>query len=158
MRIKNKLFPYPTLHREKILSEYDGVIFELKCEEERDEQFYVLKNVYVDIDDVNLLQLLDKGDIKCVCIVECPRCMYRKVFEVGPVKQDIKIPLFDLAGKIEISCFIYAAKSLSGFVSNKFLDDYSGYSFDMTLLILPSSFIKLSLVCRRPAVSQITMS
>lgn len=131
MRIQNKLFPYPILHNEIFSSNYETSNFELLFEPKFEDEYYVLENLRIDFDNPELERLIDDGFAKCVCVFECPLCMYRKTFEISKEPKTVKINLFDLNGKIEISAFMYAIKKINAFRSNDFEPFYGEYKFDI---------------------------
>lgn len=139
MRIKNKLFPYPVLHNEQEKSNYLESSFKLSLTQEYGDNLYVLKDLCVIYENKELKQLVEDGYAKCVCIVECALCMFRKTFEISEKPQTIQINLFDLNSKIEISAFMYATKKIKKFVSEKFEDFYKGFQFE----IEPNSIIAI---------------
>ena len=131
MRIKNKLFPYPILHNEIFSNNYDNSGFELSLNVNYDDEFYILEDLKVEFQNKDLKYLVENGLAKCVCILECPLCMYRKTFEISTTPNTYKFNLFDLNGKIEISAFMYATKDIKGFESSDFEEFYHGYKFDI---------------------------
>lgn len=129
MRIKNSLFPYPVLNSKSQISSYNGVSFSFDYDEEQDKEFYYLKNICIKLDDSNLINLLKNDEISAAVVVECSRTIYRKSFNVGLEPIDIKIPINNLRGPIEISCFMYAKGNIDNFHSSSFNKIYGDYSF-----------------------------
>ena len=131
MRIKNKLFPYPVLNNDIFFSNYEESTFELEYNDRFDDDYFILENIKVILTNKELNHLLEEEIAKCVCIVECPQSMYRKVFDISTKPQTIKISLFNLIGKLEISAFIYANKKINNLISDDFNDVYGGFSFSI---------------------------
>ena len=129
MRIKNSLFPYPVLNSKSQISSYSGVNFSFDYDEEQDKEFYYLKNICIKLDDSNLINLLKNGEVSAAVVVECSRTIYRKSFNIGLEPVDVKIPINNLRGPIEVSCFMYAKGNIYNFHSNSFNKIYGDYSF-----------------------------
>lgn len=131
MRIKNKLFPYPVLHNELFNNNYEDSGFELKFDQKIDNEYYILENLKIEFSNIELKELIENNQAKCVCIIECPICMYRKTIDISLNPKTVKLNLFDLTGKMEISAFIYTTKKITGFTSNSLESFYKGRVFDI---------------------------
>lgn len=129
MRIKNSLFPYPVLNSKSQISSYNGVSFSFDYDEAQDKEFYYLKNICIKLDDDNLINLLKNGQVSAAVVVECSRTIYRKSFNIGLDPIDVKIPINNLRGPIEVSCFMYAKNNIDNFYSNSFNKIYGDFSF-----------------------------
>ena len=129
MRIKNSLFPYPVLNSKSQISSYNGVSFSFDYDEAQDKEFYYLKNICIKLDDDNLINLLKYGQVSAAVVVECSRTIYRKSFNIGLDPIDVKIPINNLRGPIEVSCFMYAKNNIDNFYSNSFNKIYGDFSF-----------------------------
>jgi len=129
MQIKNRLFPYPVLNRQKELSCYSNISnYELKKEICEDEATLFIKNVYADLNNESLQKLLDQNKIKIVLIVECSSTIFRKYYEITNNPINIEILKSNLRDKVEISSFIYAVEDITLNASD-LNDDYFGYSY-----------------------------
>ena len=113
-----------------MFSQYKKGTFSLNYEESisEDHQTYLLENLICNVNSDYIKQLLINGDAELVCIVECPSTMIRRKYVLPLTPVDIKIPLSDLNGKVEISAFVIAKKDIY-YSSSDFLEDYEGYSF-----------------------------
>ncbi len=133
MRIGKRLFPYPVLNSEKLFSQYKNGVFALYYEEgvSEDRQYYQLNQLYCDLSDTMLLDLVNKGKAEIICVVECPSTMYRKHFVVSTQPTDYRIPLADLNNKVNVSAFIVAKEDINDYRSEDFLDDYGDISFSI---------------------------
>ena len=131
MRIGKRLFPYPILNSERLYSQYKKSIFSLQFDEKisDDGQWYILENIHCKLDNQTLIDLINSGLAEIICIIECPTTMYRKkhVIHLKPI--DIKISLFDIYNKVNISAFIVAKEDINNFHSEDFLDDYENILF-----------------------------
>ena len=131
MRIGKRLFPYPILNSERLYSQYKKSIFSLQFDEKisDDGQWYILENIHCKLDNQTLIDLINSGLAEIICIIECPTTMYRKkhVIHLKPI--DIKISLFDIYNKVNISAFIVAKEDINNFHSEDFLDDYENIPF-----------------------------
>lgn len=133
MRIGKRLFPYPVLNSEKLYSQFKKSIFQLNYDEEvsEDKQFYLLKNIYCELDNPTLIDFINKDLAELVCIVECPSTMYRKKFILPLEPSDIQIDLADLNNKINVSAFIVAKEDIDEYKADDFIDDYSDITFSI---------------------------
>lgn len=130
MRIGKKLFPYPTLNNSKNISCFKNCDFSLEYEDSDESDNLVLKNAHIIVNDDSINKLLDESKVKATVIVECSATIYRKNFDIDRFEKDIIIPINNLREQVVISCFIYANENFV-FKSEKFLDDYDGYSFEI---------------------------
>lgn len=131
MNIKNKLFPYPVLNNDVYLSNYKSSHFELEYNDRFDNENFILDNIHVTLDNEDLKKLIKNNEIKCYCIVECPQSMYRQTFEISTEPRTVKIPLFDLIGKLEVSAFLCANVDINNYFSSDFEDLYDDVKFDI---------------------------
>ena len=111
MRIRNNLFPYPVLNSKETISSFVNSIFKFDYEEYQDDNYYYLNNIKIDLSDKKILELIEQDKAETKVIVECSRTIYRSIFSVNLTGTTIKIPISELRGPVEISCFIYAKKN-----------------------------------------------
>ena len=130
MRIGKKMFPYPTLNRDVILNSFKKSAFALKYELKTTDTLYTLDNVYVEITNEKFRELISQAVVKIALIVECSSTIYRQSFEIGLSKTKIDIPINNLRDKVYVSAYAYATKDFT-YLDEDFLDDYSGYSFEI---------------------------
>ena len=131
MRIRNNLFPYPVLNAKTNISSFVNSLFKFDYEEYQDNEYYYLNNIRIELNDDELLKLIEAGKAEAKIVVECSRTIYRKAFSVKLNSTSIKIPISDLRGPVEISCFIYAKENISNYYSNNFNKIYGDYKFDI---------------------------
>ena len=131
MRIRNNLFPYPVLNSKETISSFVNSFFKFDYEEYQDDNYYYLKNIQIDLSDEKILELIEQGKAEAKVIVECSRTIYRSIFAVNLSETTIKIPISELRGPVEISCFIYAKENIKGYYSNNFNKIYGDYKFDI---------------------------
>ena len=131
MRIRNNLFPYPVLNAKTNISSFVNSLFKFDYEEYQDNEYYYLNNIRIELNDEELLKLIEAGKAEAKIVVECSRTIYRKAFSVKLNSTSIKIPISDLRGPVEISCFIYAKENISNYYSNNFNKIYGDYKFDI---------------------------
>ena len=130
MRIKNRLFPYPLMHKNILESSFKSGTFDLNIETRQDGVNYVI-TVTSSIGNDYIKGLIQNGRAKTVCVVECPQAMYRQHFLLTEEKQIIEVPLFDLIGQIEISGFIYTTEKIDDYAPTDLLDDYIVRTFSI---------------------------
>lgn len=131
MRIGKRLFPYPILNNEKLYSQFKDSLFTLEYSELTSDDEYILQNVKVTLTSDYLVKLINDKKAKIVCLIECGTTLYRKCYELSLSPTDIKIPLSDLNGKTSVSAFIVATEDIDDYECGEFLDDYSGYKFNI---------------------------
>ena len=129
MRVGKRLFPYPVLNNNKQYSQYKNSTLSLEYNEVITDEYLILDNIRCNIDCNYMKALLNEGFAEAVCIVECPQTMLRKHYILTDDMNDIKIPLMDINGKVDISLFIVAKRDIANYKCNDFLDDYSDYDF-----------------------------
>lgn len=136
MRIGNKLFPYPLLNNDKLLSGYkESSLFELKVDVDDNGSLpvingnIVLKNLHFELNNDNLEALLAEGRIAGKLIVECSSTTYRSNFDISTIPYTLTIPAMKFNGVAFFSAYLYATEDISGFCSNEFQEDYEGYKF-----------------------------
>ncbi len=130
MRIGKRLFPYPVINQLGELSSFKDGEFYIEYEMEQDESNYILKNAHINLTSGVLKSLLISGKVQAVVIIECSYTVYRKALPIGIEPADLLIPISSVRNKFEISCFIYALEDFV-YTSDEFLDDYSGYEFEI---------------------------
>lgn len=131
MRVGKKLFPYPVINNSEKVSSFKDSSFSLVYEDDSDDEFLILKDAHLVIDDLNLVNLMSKGMVIGALVIECSATIYRVTKEISLENRDIIIPLSELNDKVYISSFLYAADNITDYKSENFLDDYEDYSFNI---------------------------
>lgn len=133
MRIGKRLFPYPTINNSRNASCFKNSSYSLEYVDYEDEKgtHLILKDACIVLNNRNLSNLINDGKAKAVLIVECSSTIFRKKYSISQTPIDIKIPLSNLRGKVEISSFIYATEEIKYYHDKDFLDDYEEYSFNI---------------------------
>lgn len=93
MQVKNRLFPYPVINHNKILSNFGTSDFQLLYDGEETEKAYLMKNARFYTESKLINQLFDEGKIIISCIVECSYTVYRKRFELTREGKTISLAL-----------------------------------------------------------------
>ena len=125
MQVKNKLFPYPVINHNKMLSNMGEKEFLFSFEtEETDDAFY-LRKARFETDSEYINRLYDENKIEVVCIIECSNTAYRKAFPLNKKGNDIELLKVDFTEKVDISMFA-TAKEEFALSSEEFEDDYKG--------------------------------
>lgn len=130
MRIGKKLFPYPTINNSKNASSFQNSSFALVYDDIEDKENLILKDAHIELDNETLIELFSQGKIAAAVIVECSSTIFRKSYNITRTASDIIIPINSLRDKVVISCFLYAKEEFS-YISNDFLEDYQGYTFNI---------------------------
>lgn len=131
MHIGKRLFPYPILNNDVLYSQYKTATFSLLYSEIVTKEEYILDGIKCDLNSNFLKELINKDVAKIICIVECAETMYRKSFSLSCEPKKIIIPLTELNGKVSVSAFVVATEDIEEYVSDDFLDDYEGYTFQI---------------------------
>lgn len=131
MHIGKRLFPYPILNNDVLYSQYKTANFSLLYSEIVTKEEYILDGIKCDLNSNFLKELINKEAAKIICIVECAETMYRRSFPLSCEPKKIIIPLTKLNGKVSVSAFVVATKDIEKYVSDDFLDDYEGYTFQI---------------------------
>ena len=137
MQIGNRLFPYPIVNKNKDLSDYlDNIDYkisflsdDIKCLENSNS--LLLKDIHISLNDTNLIEYINAGDLKSILIVESPESVFRKQYAISTAPKDIKLPLNNLSGKVTISSYLYATKDIDVYKSQNFIDEISRYKFSL---------------------------
>lgn len=131
MRVGKKLFSYPVINNSEKVSSFKDSSFSLVYEDDSDDEFLILKDAHLVIDDLNLVNLMSKGMVIGALVIECSATIYRVTKEISLENRDIIIPLSELNDKVYISSFLYATDNITDYKSENFLDDYEDYSFNI---------------------------
>ncbi len=130
MQVKNRLFPYPVINHNQILSNFGASDFQLLYESEENDNAYILKNARF-LTESNLInKLYDDGKIIISCIVECSHTVYRKRFELSRKGKNIALPKVDFTERVDISMFATATEDFT-LSSDEFDEDYAGIDFEI---------------------------
>lgn len=128
MQLKNRLFPYPILNNNEILSTYLGKCFDLKYALIENETAVLLEGVKFCTNSEYIKSLYENGIIEVVCVIECSQSVSRRCEVVSEQGKTIELAKSDYNGKIEISMFAYAKKDFE-MKADEFQSDYRELSF-----------------------------
>lgn len=132
MHIGRRLFPYPILNNDPLYSQFENSSFQLEYEEIIDEEYYIINDLYVNLNNNYLISLINKKQAQIVCLVECSSTMFRKIYNLDLNKKEcIKIPLTEVNGLINVSSYIIATQNIPSYYSKDFSNDYLDYSFNI---------------------------
>lgn len=131
MQIGKKGFPYPVLNNALNYNCYKNSNYALMYEPIEDSNSFTLKNIRIETNSIDLKQLLDLKIAKAMVVIESSKTIFKYSEEIFLEPKDIIIPIGNLCGKVEISSIVYAVKDIENYVSNDFIDDYSGYNFNI---------------------------
>lgn len=130
MQIRNKLFPYPILNKNSVLSNYKDKKFELVYEDKSNTDELIISNITYATDSGVLLELIEKDLVKVALIVECADTIYREIFDITHAPLYFSKSKQEFNGEIEISMYAYANKN---FVKRfeEVDDDYCEIDFEL---------------------------
>ncbi|MGH1647789.1 hypothetical protein ABE945_08505 [Enterococcus gilvus] len=128
MEFRTKNFPYPFL--EKNSSDYKSSFLEIEMDQKRyGSEIEMTFNA--ELNNNELMELFKMESITITIHIECPATSFREAFSLKKSMETIiRIPEEKLNGKVEISSFIVAVKSIKSYTSKDFDDFLKGYTFD----------------------------
>ena len=130
MYIDKRLYPYPVLNNNKLLSSFGkDFYFSLDYVQEERDDLYVLKGIAAETNSDFITQLVQEEKAEIICVVESAQTMFRKSYSISMTPQDIEISLFDIAGKVSINAFVITKEEVSNYTSAEFDSVYNGIEF-----------------------------
>lgn len=133
MRIsQNRLFPYPVLYNDKDSSSYKNSIYRLEYDNVVvNNNYLIINQARIELNNDEFKNLIDEGKVQAYLLIECPGTIYREKFKITYNKgEDIQLDIRLLEGKVEVTSFM-AARCDFKLNNIDFLDDYSGYEFNV---------------------------
>ena len=127
MQLKNKLFPYPVLNSNTMLSTYPGKIFAFNYTLDENIEAVLLQDVRFSTNSEYIKSLYKQGIIEVVCVIECSQSVSRRCEIIYEQGKTIELAKADYNGKIEISMFAYAKENFE-MKADEFQSDYHGLS------------------------------
>lgn len=131
MQIGKKGYPYPILNNAQNFNCYINDTYTLEFDEVEENDNYILKNIHINTNSKTLIDLLNNKKAKAMVMIECSSTIFKHSEEVSIEPKDISIPINKLSGRVEISSITYATENIRDFKSEGFIEDYSGYSFNI---------------------------
>lgn len=128
MRVKYKLFPYPVLCLDT--DDYKKNQFEVDFDIAKDIH-QICFQFQVNLEDGLLKEMLEQEQVKLVYHIECPKTLYRQIHCTKNLQHEVSIDEKQLNGKVDICCFIVAAKDLVNYCNDNFNEDYQDVSFEI---------------------------
>jgi hypothetical protein len=127
MKYGKRLFPYPTLNAEKVLSQYAKSTFSFSYDLGSDAKVFILKNAAYRLENDYLESLVVDKKAKCYLLVDCPQTHFRKLYLLGGVPKDIEVGISHLSGRVNISAYLVASEDIVPFTPNDLSPDYAGF-------------------------------
>lgn len=131
MQIGKKGYPYPILNNAQNFNCYINDTYTLEFDEVEENDNYILKNIHINTNSKTLIDLLNNKKAKAMVMIECSSTIFKHSEEISIEPKDISIPINKLSGRVEISSITYATENIRDFKSEGFIEDYSGYSFNI---------------------------
>jgi len=129
MRInENRLFPYPILKEGN--ENFVSSKFKAEVEYKHNDMEYEF-GININLDEENLIKLFKKNDISILCHLECSKTKFRSVEELKIGKNNFKINVESIDGRLELVVLIVAKKDLKKYYSEGFDSDYQDNSFSI---------------------------
>lgn len=129
--LANKNYPYPIITYDRSLSSYNNIDFKLIYAREVNDTEIIFNDVKIETNSSDLIKLLNKGKLKAIFSVNCPRTYYKYIEEIGFDAKQIVLKISDLKDEVSISAYVYANSELKDYESNCLLEEYSGYKFNI---------------------------
>lgn len=130
MHIRAKLYPYPLL--ESCFGQCDyvdskfNILVEQKCNKSTIELIFTPV-----LDNLEMIDLINKGDADYVVHIECQLTSFRKLYRIKGNTLKIVLNANDIEGSFSICTFIVANNNISNYFNSKFNEDYKGFTFNI---------------------------
>lgn len=131
MRIPtNRLYPYPIYSQ--FSDDYVNNQFFVEREVEYDSENATI-TFDTKIDNEDIIELINKGDVGIFCQIDCSSTKYREIFEIPYSLEKVSkdIPLYKLNREVEIICLLVTKKHISDFSPNTVNDLYQDQSIEI---------------------------
>lgn len=127
MKISNdRLFPYPVLKEDN--ENFSSSKFKAEVEYRHNEIEYEF-DLTITLNEDNLIDLLKKGKVSILCHLECSKTKFRNIKELKIGKNEFRINVDSLEGKLDLVVFIVTNEDLKDYHSKNFDSDYKGNHF-----------------------------
>ena len=131
MQIGRRGYPYPVLNNARNFNGFTNGTYSIEFDELEENGNYILKNTRIETNSDLLNKLISQKKVRAMVMIECSSTLYKYSEEISTVPKDIVIPISNLSGRVEISSMTYAIDNIKDYSSDDFIDDYSGYSFNI---------------------------
>ena len=128
MLFGKRLFPYPVLNSDKSLNQFPKNKFLGVFDTEYDEADLIIKNSHYELDNEYIKRLVKSNKAICVLYIECPSTRFRRIYELNDKPKDIRIPLYDLNGQVQICSYIYANQNIKPYCPEGIDEIYGGFT------------------------------
>ena len=128
MRLRNRCYTYPVLSNDS--NYYIGSAF-VNDVDMINRGFEVTFYFKVNIDNDELEQMLNDGDIVIVHHIECPKTSYRQAVETSNTEDTVSIGIGMIDNRIEIISFLVASKDIKSYKNESFSNFYKGFAFNI---------------------------
>ena len=123
---QDRLFPYPVLRKYNknfVSAEFESLVSYRHNEIEHEFE------IEIKLNEKNLLNLLNKGDVSIVCHFECPHTKFRKILDMNRGTNNVKFKADEVDGRLEMVALIVSNKDLDSYNSADFEPEYDNMSF-----------------------------
>jgi hypothetical protein len=127
MQVKPRSYPHPVLASDFGTDIVDS-IFQPVVEVKGSANAYEFKTTFK-TNNEDLQALVQQKKAQYAVHVECIQTRYRKLFTATTEAWNFQIPSNELDGRVEICCFILAAKPIDKYKNSAFHPDYGKLSF-----------------------------
>src|SRR5690554_1221823 len=134
MLVGKKIFPYPVLNRDITYSSIENSFFNISnsVEIEYAEEQFIIKNIFFDLKNKELMDLYKEGKIEVFCVVESSSSIFRQEFKLTDNPQDIYIDINNLKDRVEISAYGTVYSKQLNYNLKSFDNIYKDDSFNLT--------------------------
>ena len=126
MQIKPRSYPHPVLAH--FTDDIVDSVFQPVVTVKPNKNAYVFDAVFK-TNNAGLLKLVEQDDARYAVHVECPQTRYRNIFKSTKEAFSFDIAAGQLDGRVEVTSFILAAKSIDKYGNDGFHDDYAKLVF-----------------------------
>lgn len=129
MKINNVSLPYPVLGNADDINPGlpdDDIKVDVTADAEN---YYFTVNLHHGNDDVDYYIL--EGNAEYTCEVTCPRTYLRRCYHSSEPKLEFSLSRREVFGRIEFSCYVTVAKTISDYRNSQQNEDYGDTTFCM---------------------------
>ena len=127
MLFAKRLFPYPVLNADKSINQFPKNTFSGEYECSTNEEYLTFKDAHYCLDNEYIKDLIENKKAAAVLYVECPNTRFRKTFKLTDKPTDIKIPIYQLNGQVQVCSYIYAKDHLKPYSPTGIDEMYGGF-------------------------------
>lgn len=130
MNITKRLYTYPVLSEER--NDYQHSIFDAGVNYKMNGANSLHLEFNIELDNVELLSLINRGEAEYVIHVECSNTSYRDAIHSITEFVEKDIPIGRVNGRIEVVVLIVSKIDIKNLEVEDWVEDYQGITFDLS--------------------------